>query len=169
MTRTCVICGGKFIGYKNAKYCGPKCREVADKARRIREKDARHALGSVCVVCGKQFWPAHRGRKTCSDACEEKWMTMRGNFGPCLGQTIECAVCGKPFVRLTANAKYCSKACARKRNRQKTRADDKKIRDLMAGRARLPRSQSLEDVVRAAAESGLSYGEYVARMESGLL
>lgn len=69
-----------------------------------------------------------------------------------------CEVCFKPFETDSHRRKYCSQKCS---NEAKCRSllSSAKKRDISKGV--LERSKNLADVVRDAANAGMSYGKYV--------
>jgi predicted nucleic acid-binding Zn ribbon protein len=71
-----------------------------------------------------------------------------------------CMLCGTSFIAYTPNAKYCSDKCKHimqlkydEKNRQKY-AEKKKEQKKKAN--------ALADILKAAQEAGMSYGQYVA-------
>lgn len=83
----------------------------------------------------------------------------------CRPKLVQCAFCGVEFVRMCSSSKYCSQECREEADKA-SRWVWEEIKDM---RSRYkPRSQPkvpLEDAVRMAKELGLSYGQFVARME----
>lgn len=78
---------------------------------------------SICVVCGKEFTPpSHNGRKTCSDECFGKYMSIlrRRNAAerakqPKKKRIETCVICGKEFSPPHKyKRKTCSDECFRK-------------------------------------------------------
>lgn len=69
-----------------------------------------------------------------------------------------CEVCFKPFETENRRRKYCSHECYSKA-RNRFSAEAKKRREIT--KEALERSKNLADVVRDAANAGMSYGKYV--------
>lgn len=170
MERVCEICGKRFLGYKNRRYCGKTCAREGARRKSAWEREAWRQLGKVCVNCGKEFFPAHRLTKTCCDACAEAWKSKRQGAARQIGSIAKCDECGTEYVVRTSNARYCCAACKKRANHRQTAKEDKAIHAMQPPQKRTARALvTLGDIVRAAAKSGLSYGEYVARMEAGEL
>lgn len=62
LLRTCVICGGKFQGTNQAKYCSDECRGHSYRSRRTQIS---------CRICGTRFIGDKRSRY-CSQACKQQ-------------------------------------------------------------------------------------------------
>lgn len=168
--RVCEICGKTFLGYKNRRYCGKECAKEGARRKSAWEREARKQLGKVCAVCGKEFFPAHRLTKTCSDECRAAWESKRRGASKQIGSVAKCDECGKEYVVLTANARYCSAACKKRANHRQTAQEYKAIHAMQPPqKRRAPALLGLEAVAREAVKHGLTYGQYVARMEAGEL
>lgn len=165
---TCTVCGRRFYGYKNQKYCSHECALAARQCQESDRSVARHAVGRDCVVCGKRFYPSHRGHKTCSDECRAAWESMRRGFAKPLGSIAKCEECGKEYVVQTSNAKYCSMECRKRANHRQAAKEYKEIHAVQKKKKRVevPKVLSLQQAVREAMKLGLSYGQYVARLEA---
>lgn len=78
-----------------------------------------------------------------------------------------CPVCGKKFAAHNSRHVYCSLVChhqaehMRKAAREGRTYQPRRKPDPII----VPRIRTIDDVVRAAAFAGLSYGEYVAKFE----
>ena len=111
--RICAVCGSKFIGYGNQKYCNWKCRYEEQKRRaherwmnrvaadlhikKGREKPAtpREELPlPVCRNCGKEFKPHESAQTFCCRACyadynrSKKNPAVKKNAGKTLGAWV---------------------------------------------------------------------------------
>ena len=77
---------------------------------------------------------------------------------------IVCLTCGKTFYTYSKRAKYCSIQCARKAYNESLKSplslESKKKR------RRAKSFPSIREVVIRAEDVGMSYGEYVAKMEA---
>lgn len=73
-----------------------------------------------------------------------------------------CDMCGREFDAKTWTAKYCPEC--RKGVKYKKPAADKKPK-MRSKTKRQPTSMGIAEVCRLARENGLSYGQYVVRME----
>lgn len=73
---------------------------------------------------------------------------------------IKCRICGKTFIAKRAGTKYCSKECFRKGQAEWARiAREKSKVD------KSPRNVTLANLANEATKAGLSYGQYVLKME----
>lgn len=161
----CVVCG-KELPKNKKRYCSPACAKEAEIAQNRERKAMIWALGRECVVCGKRFYPEFRQTKTCSDECKRLHNLEMAGAKKHLGEMIPCAECGKLFASRTHNSKFCSAACCKKRNKREYRETFVAARQMQRNTPRkLP--VTLGEIVREAAKSGLTYGQYVARMEAG--
>lgn len=69
--RPCIICGSEFMAFGGrARYCTPKCREIAAERRRAPHR----LLPRICRECGASFKPAYgnKARTYCSDECGKR-------------------------------------------------------------------------------------------------
>lgn len=73
-----------------------------------------------------------------------------------------CERCGKAFEAARRDQKFCCCDCRWRANNTRVR---EKEREERLETPRPEKSESLEDVARAAAASGMTYGRYVAWME----
>ena len=73
-----------------------------------------------------------------------------------------CDLCGIKFESKSGNTKYCPEC--RKGVKYKKPAADKKPK-MRSKTKRQPTSMGIAEVCRLARENGLSYGQYVVRME----
>lgn len=103
MELTCQMCGEKFVGYPNKKYCSYKC------ARKANNKSSEKTI--VCENCKKKFRTRHhKTQNFCSLDCWNEFKTKNN--------TVEktCKRCGKKFiVKKTRDKRYnvtfCSIEC----------------------------------------------------------
>lgn len=79
----------------------------------------------------------------------------------------KCEICGQDFIVKSNRQKYCA-GCARKEHLEKVRAYKARERRGNCrreyGKIGRAASASIHEVVRLASQSGMSYGEYVAKM-----
>lgn len=73
---SCAVCGGAFIGLKDAKFCSDKCSNTnRQRIRSAQLKEWRASQpGITCAECGKSFKPRRYGggksvEKFCSKKC----------------------------------------------------------------------------------------------------
>ena len=65
--KICPICGKKFLGRYNQKFCSDKCR-------RYDENHNRHLVEKICQNCGKKFLSnKHFHRQFCSTKCSAQY------------------------------------------------------------------------------------------------
>ena len=83
--------------------------------------------------------------------------------------TKRCSMCGKPIPLSPRNKKYCSKKCSHDAAimlGRIYRAERKKIAQTTNRSAlSIIKLDTISLIAKAASEQGLSYGEYVARMD----
>jgi len=91
-TRTCAHCGKTIPSYR--KFCSHKCSTDAHKSLKPR----------ICIVCQKEYRPAHFAQKFCSSKCQG--ITTRK---PIPKRT--CKHCGQPFYSRDKRQRFCSKEC----------------------------------------------------------
>jgi len=125
----CAVCETEFDARKRnrgkgtQKYCGPKCRQMADNRRHYRRRNplkTEAELTRKCVICQTIFvTDAHHAEAlTCSVKCNEARMNAKCRLAAIRKQTEtvkECEECGKsytPHRRAVKRAKYCSRRCA---------------------------------------------------------
>ena len=82
-------------------------------------------------------------------------------------ETRKCAVCSRRYITTRANKKYCSTKCAdigekRAAKKNSTKQESKKI---IAQKKREERRKAIIDIAAEARKHGMSYGQYVAKME----
>ena len=164
---TCMICGKHFVGNPNSKYCSEDCKLSASRKRYAELSEENRQTGRECVVCGKTFYPEHKGRKTCSDECAARWVKIRQGYKVSIGDTITCAICGKDFTVRTANNRYCSDACKITADHRRLAARRKTGKPKPPKQETVPAPLSLDEMVRRADKRGVSYGRYVAMREAG--
>lgn len=70
----------------------------------------------------------------------------------------DCKICGNPFIPNCNNQSYCSKACKHKAAQIRCIENRKKLEMMQKKR------NSITDVAVEAKKSGMTYGQYVARM-----
>lgn len=71
---------------------------------------------------------------------------------------IECKGCGKIFLPTAPNGCYCSPEC---------RHEAKKLKYRQYYRKKRTPKNNLNDIAKEALSKGISYGKYVALLESG--
>ena len=76
---------------------------------------------------------------------------------------LTCVICGKDFTNVNPQSKTCDEECRKMLNREK-----KKEYTLKYKRNKKPNSLLVEMSIRAK-ELGLSYGQYVALKDEGLV
>lgn len=112
-----------------------------------------------CKFCGKPFETDNSKKVFCRWECTREFGKIRAReyyreYSKQYKYTKRCQHCGKLF-QAGRNKLYCSKEC-KSAALTKTQVPKKK-RQVM----------SLSQVARAAREVGMSYGEYVRKMEAG--
>lgn len=125
----CAVCEKKFDARKRnrgkgtQRFCGPRCRQVADNRRHYRRRNppkTEEELTRACIICETIFVTDthHPGALTCSVKCNEARMNAERRRATIRKQTAavkECEECGKtytPHRRAVKRAKYCSRKCA---------------------------------------------------------
>lgn len=82
-------------------------------------------------------------------------------FGTTIFQK-KCIICGKEFEAKGPHANVCGDACRRQRDIEYTKSYRKKRKKAAVAH------KSLEQVAVEARAAGMTYGEYVAKMESNI-
>ena len=78
--------------------------------------------------------------------------------------TKSCVICGKQFITQAASAKCCGAECRRENGLIRNR--EKKERDKIRKAAKQHQTKvTVADIAVRAKAAGLSYGQYVARMD----
>jgi len=125
-----------------------------------------------CVVCGKEFATDHKQVLSCSEECkyQRKLQTIksytkakreRDRYEEAHKDKI-CAYCGKVFNSVKTNKIYCSPYCGKC-------AHTEKIKDIMPKEVPKPKpSKSITQICKEAKEHGMSYGDYIAFLETGV-
>ena len=113
-------------------------------------------MTKTCVICGKTFQSYRPNAMTCSYECRKE-MIKRNHAEKVkrLEYTFKkvCPTCGKEFMARTSAQLYCSDECRMKGALLKRNAPKpKKTMD------------RLKEIALEATKSGMTYGEYVARM-----
>lgn len=114
--KTCVICGSKFAGAIQAKYC-PECK-CQRKLESLRKHYANKKNGTAkkigemfpCELCGKPIVRKSASHKYCEECAIKRKL-----------KEITCAGCGKLIIRQFSGQKYCDDC----RNNSKIRAKHK--------------------------------------------
>lgn len=77
-----------------------------------------------------------------------------------------CTVCDKLYIATRANAKYCSATC-----REKGTTELKAIyrKQQSVDKPKRKKKQSVTEIAVAARKAGMTYGQYVAKMEYGMV
>ena len=99
-TAVCVGCGKEFLKTKGTTglYCSPACWYEAPGKHTFPEQ--------ACLVCGKMFFPTHKGQKYCSRDCADV-----GRRKPMT--TEKCPICGVAITYKPGRERiYCSRSCA---------------------------------------------------------
>lgn len=84
-----------------------------------------------------------------------------------MNETRKCAICSRRYTTTRANKKYCSTKCAdigekRAAKKNSTKQESKKV---IAQKKREERRKAIIDIAVEAKKHGMSYGQYVAKME----
>ena len=114
--KTCVICGSKFAGAIQAKYC-PECK-CQRKLESLRKHYANKKNGTAkkigemfpCELCGKPIVRKSASHKYCEECAIKRKL-----------KEITCAGCGKLIIRQFSGQKYCDDC----RNNSKMRVKHK--------------------------------------------
>lgn len=84
--KKCKVCGERFTGSKQQKYCSQSCKQSAYRRRHIKSKPSRKMqpasrplTPATCIHCGSKFWTATRRQKYCSPSCRELCYRIRRN------------------------------------------------------------------------------------------
>lgn len=109
--KTCVICGSKFAGAIQAKYC-PECK-CQRKLESLRKHYANKKNGTAkkigemfpCELCGKPIVRKSASHKYCEECVVKRKL-----------KEITCAGCGKLIIRQFSGQKYCDD-CRKKKNK----------------------------------------------------
>lgn len=178
-THICVICGVEFprrMG-KNVTCNSPECRAELNRRwrRQYAKNNAKAHIGEpvTCPICGTVFPRKCAGAKYCSPACSKTAAKLRKYRNERIGTEAVCEVCGKPYIVKGAKQRYCSNACcgkaARMREQEQERQKKAKPAPKKRGRPKKIVPGTIEDIVRNAMARGMSYGQYVAAAERGML
>ena len=111
----------------------------------------------ICPTCGKQFETTCISKKYCCYACNPRKRNI----------TRICPVCGKSFnPKFQVTRLYCSKECAEyaKKTTKKTKPKPEK-RTNLSEEFNKQRLQHQRDAFML----GVSYGQYIAWLQAGLL
>ena len=135
-----------------------------------------------CKRCGKPFTVSkyRLSTKYCSDECRKesvkeakrRYTRKDQNYEP-VKKTGVCPVCGKEFPRNRANHTYCSDECKRENERAREalkRSPERKPRGSSEIEKKAVVKKRQKPIINLAVEArkrGLSYGQYVAMLESG--
>lgn len=103
----CHVCGIKFNGRQDRKYCSNRCYVLS--------RSGRTPIEVICKGCGKSFISMHRSKFYCSKECRWK------NKKRVIGRSKPCRTCGNMFLS-TYGTLYCSDNC-------KPKSVGKKIHD----------------------------------------
>jgi hypothetical protein len=124
-----------------------------------------------CAICGKEF----RGRATkkyCSPECAyEASLNVANRYYHAHRKegthtttfTCRCRFCGEDFEAGSSTAKVCKKPECQKQYRLWMNKNEVDRRTYEREVTQARRDRPIRDIVRAAMELGVSYGEYVAR------
>lgn len=132
----------------------------------------------TCIVCGKSY--SIGGYKYCSDECREinqkKIMKTHNDTRYTYDFIKNCIDCGADIEKPHKNRKRCPE-CQRKANMECMKRNREKQKEEKATYHRPvfrqesvlgneSRMSSISEIMRLAAEQGLSYAEYMARRNS---
>lgn len=79
--------------------------------------------------------------------------------------TINCKICGKEFYSQSSRRKCCSDECALENRRETARQHQRTLREIERNAKReKAKKLTVTDVAVKAKETGMSYGQYVAKM-----
>lgn len=102
--KTCIICGSKFVGAIQAKYC-PECkykRALDSKRKHYASKHNGTAkrVGEIfpCVMCGKPIVRKSASHKYCEECAVKRKL-----------KEIACAGCGKIIIKQSSGQRYCER------------------------------------------------------------
>lgn len=117
----------------------------------------------TCEVCGKVFETKNGRQKCCSHECA-------GTVKPKTGLPTQCPICKKTFIVSKYRKKYCSDPCAMKAQSQSKREHARRCYEEQQSRKRAQegkaaRAKERAKKMRAIRESGLTYGQYMARQQ----
>ncbi len=170
----CAVCGKLFHRkIVHQKYCSEECKRSADNQRQRNSRRIKHdSRVKICAVCGKTFTPKHNGQKCCSLDCSA---IARKQYDANYYRRIShvdairiCATCGKTFTLQKPRQKYCSDECReimiRKQQREYQR---NKIRKPKPAKKLPHKFSSLNDIIKAANDCGIDYGNYRAFLNLG--
>ena len=101
-----------------------------------------------CDLCGLKYIPSERTRFFCAECLEIT--------------SISCKWCGKTITR-HGNTNYCSSKCRLLAQAEKKRNSTKSAKKRIAEEKR---KNSLSEVAKRARECGLTYGQYMAKIEA---
>lgn len=82
-------------------------------------------------------------------------------------RTCKYYLCSKEFVQEHKNQLYCCPECRTIANRERSAEYDRERR--AAKRREKTKKVTLRDINKKAKEHGMSYGQYVAMMEGGMI
>ncbi|MBR1729187.1 MAG: hypothetical protein IJ728_06640 [Selenomonadaceae bacterium] len=163
----CPICGKSFTPFHNQKYCSQECKFEAQKKNVAKYRTKKFNLTSytkICPFCGKEFTTKFKCKIYCSNPCQKQAVSERRkqerrqlsaekkaerstSRKPFYRGSAKCKNCGKAFRRSEYGSNpFCSGACER--------AYYKKC------------SAELSRKSREARKLGMTYGQYVAYLES---
>ena len=126
-----------------------------------------------CKICGKQFTPAHKNVKLCSDECKKeskrlsakKQTVDRREKNRALMGTRICEVCGKEFPIKNWNMKRCSKECTLEQKKSTDRINKRKKREQVVTVAKQKKQKQIQLVQDSleAQKASTSYGKYALK------
>lgn len=84
-----------------------------------------------------------------------------------MNETRKCAVCSRRYIATRANKKYCSSECfdIGEKRAAKKRYSKQESKKAIAKKKKEEQRQAIVNVAAEAKKHGLSYGQYVAKME----
>ena len=164
--KRCAVCGVEFLpGRRDQILCGKlTCRDEMQRRRSRGYADPPERMQPrACKICGTVFTPKSQNQCTCgSDECQRQWRIKR--------QT-EYNLAHKEERNRRERERQAAKRAAKKPKPESLR-DAVRMPDQAKpgrGRRRGPKPGTLEWCVREADKRGMSYGQFVAAMESGVL
>lgn len=178
ITKTCEWCGDEFVTFRSSKkFCCKDCCKQADLLKKKWKRQAERIIydEQTCIICGMKFIPKSKNQVTCGGDCSHKNVLIKNTERQIryrlekqkhekVFEPKKCIVCNKVFVPTSPKQKICgSPECKRLRTRE---LDNIKVKKKYVPKKKA--GPTLAELAAAAREKGMTYGEYIARLEGGM-
>lgn len=84
-------------------------------------------ISKICIICGKEYFPANNRQKTCGKECAQKLESLsakcryKSKISTRSKKSKICFFCGKEFIAEHGNVTFCSENCKLFRRRERDR------------------------------------------------